>query len=59
MCDLKAAGDAAETIELGREFQTETTRFEKKLLRMFNLASMGPFLKYATLQKEKGSETLW
>ena len=39
MCDLKAAGDAAETIELGREFQTETTRLEKKLLRMFNLAS--------------------
>ena len=30
MCDLKAAGDAAETIELGREFLTETTRFEKK-----------------------------
>ena len=27
MCNLKAAGNAAETIELGREFQTETTRF--------------------------------
>ena len=34
---LKGAGDVAETIELGSEFTAQTTRFEKKPLRMFNL----------------------
>ena len=34
---LKAAGVSAETMELGREFQTATMRFEKKFLRIFNL----------------------